>query len=185
MGCGGRSPVSQLRDGTPAEAAARVMKFYDANSDGKVAADELAASPGLLDGLSRIDSNKDGAIDLEEMTARFGKHDEQSNIIAFQLNVAANGAPLDGAVVTFTPDPATAGEGKQSYSGTSAAGGVGLKGSELSMPGLPAGYYTVQISQPAQSIDFKRGVEIGDDVPSPNRITIDVSAKKPSGSSGR
>jgi hypothetical protein len=170
--------VSQLRDGTPGEAAARVMKSYDANGDGKVAADELTASPGLLEGLSRIDSNKDGAIDLEEMTARFGKHDEQSNIIAFQLNVAANGAPLDGAVVTFTPDPAALGEGKQAYSGTSVAGGVALTGSELSMPGLPAGYYTVQVSQPAQSIDFKRGVEIGDDVPSPNRVTIDVSGKK-------
>jgi len=179
VGCGGRSPVSQLRDGTPDEAAARVVKLYDSNSDGKVSSEELIASPGLLDGISRIDVNKDGTIDLEEMTARFAKHDGQSNIIAMQLNVAANGAPLDGATVTFTPDPAT-GEGKQSYSGTSAAGVVALKGSEITMPGLPAGYYTVQISQTSQSIDFKRGVEIGDDVPSPNRLVIDVSGKKPS-----
>ena len=183
-GCGGGSPVSQFRSGTPEEAAGRVLKLYDADNDGKASTDELKASPGLLDGLSRIDSNRDGAIDLAEMTARFAQHDEMSNVVGFQLNVAAQGAPLDGALVTFTPDPAM-GEGKQSYSGTSAAGGVFLAGSELSMTGLPTGYYTVQISQPSGGVDFKRGIEVADDTPSPNRLTIDVRDKAPAASRGR
>jgi hypothetical protein len=69
IGCGGNSAVSQLRDGTPAEAAAKVMTLYDGDRDGKLTATELAAAPGLVDGLSRIDSNRDGTIDLAEMTS--------------------------------------------------------------------------------------------------------------------
>src|SRR5688572_31632863 len=66
VGCS--HPVkSQLRDGTPEEAAARVMESVDADKDGKITAQELASSPGLADGLPRIDANRDRAIDLSEM----------------------------------------------------------------------------------------------------------------------
>src|SRR5687767_9647499 len=70
-GCGKASSGSVLRSGTPDEAAAKVLELYDTNKDGKIVTAELAASPGLRDGLPRIDSNRDKAIDLSEMTARF------------------------------------------------------------------------------------------------------------------
>lgn len=178
-GCG-KSEVSQLRTGDPAEAAASVFKQCDGNQDGKLAADELAASPALVEGLTRIDANRDGAVDLAEMTARFTAHDAMSDVVGIQLNVTAKGKPLDGAVVTLTLEPFM-GEGKQSYAGTTANGSVQLEGAEMHMKGLPTGYFTAHIVHQASGVDVKRGIEIADDTPSPNRLVIDVAAAASNG----
>jgi hypothetical protein len=179
VGCS--HPVkSQLRDGTPEEAAARVMESVDADKDGKIVAQELASSPGLADGLPRIDANRDRVIDLSEMTARFAAHDKQSKLVALQVSVTAKRSPLDGAVVTFTPEPFM-GEGKQAYIGTTSGGSCSLQGQDVKLPGLPAGYYKVQIVHAASGTDVTRGVEVADDTPSPNRLTFDtqVAPKQP------
>jgi hypothetical protein len=86
----------------------------------------LAASPGLTEGLTRIDANRDGIVDLAEMTARFTALDDLSDVISMQVMVTANGTPLDGAIVTMTPDPCM-GEGKQDYEGTTVNGSVTRK----------------------------------------------------------
>jgi hypothetical protein len=182
-GCGGKSVVSELREGTPAEAAARVMTLYDGDNDGKLAAAELAASPGILDGLSRIDSNRDGSVDLAEMTARFTVHDDLSDIIPTQVEVTAAGTPLEGATVIFTLDPCM-GEGKQTYRGSTVAGIAQPMGETTSIP-TPIGYYTVQIVHSATGVDVTRGCEIANDTPSPNRRAIDVSGKTPATSRSR
>lgn len=182
-GCSGKSAVSQLRDGTPPEAAAKVMELYDRDRDGKLMAAELAASPGLTEGLSRIDANKDGAVDLTEMTARFTAQDELSDVVAMQVTVTSNGTPLDGAVVTMTPDPCM-GEGKQAYEGTTVNGSVTPMGAVSPMP-TPVGYYTLHIVHAATGVDLKRGHEVADDAPSPNRLAVDVSGKAPTAGRGR
>lgn len=182
-GCGGKSVVSELREGTPAEAAARVMTLYDGDKDGKLAAAELAASPGILDGLSRIDSNKDGAVDLAEMTARFTVHDDLSDVIPTQTMVTANGTPLESAVVIFTPDPCM-GEGKQTYRGSTVGGIAQPMGETTSMP-TPIGYYTVQVVHSESGVNLTRGCEVANDTPSPNRLAIDVSGKAPAASRSR
>jgi hypothetical protein len=172
-GCGGKSPVSQLRDGTPPEAAAKVMELYDGDSDGKLVAAELAASPGLTEGLSRIDANKDGAVDLAEMTARFTALDDLSDVVSMQVMVTSNGTPLDGAVVTLTPDPCM-GEDKQAYEGTTINGVVAPVGLVTPMP-TPTGYYTLHIVHATTGVDLTRGHEVTEDGPSPNRLTVDVA----------
>jgi hypothetical protein len=182
-GCSGKSAISQLRDGTPAEAAAKVMELYDSDKDGKLIAAELAASPGLTEGLSRIDANKDGAVDLAEMTARFTALDDLSDVISMQVVVTDKGTPLDGAVVTLTPDPCM-GEGKQAYEGTTVNGSVAPMGVVTPMP-TPAGYYTLHIAHAATGVDLKRGHEVADDTASPNRLAIDVSGKAPPAGRGR
>lgn len=179
-GCG-KSPVSQLRDGTPAEAATKVMALYDGDADGKLVAAELAASPGLVVGLPRIDANGDGSIDLAEMTARFAAQDELSDVIPMQITVTSNGALLDGAVVMLTPDPCM-GEGKQTYQGIATGGIAQPMGQTTPMP-LPVGYYTLQITH-SSGVDMKRGLEVADDVPAATRLAIDVSGKA-TGTSGR
>jgi len=176
-GCGGKSAVSQLRDGTPAEAAAKVMELYDGDHDGKLIAAELAASPGLAEGLSRIDANRDGVVDLAEMTARFTTLDDLSDVVAMQVMVTANGTPLDGAAVTLTPDPCM-GEGKQAYEGTTVNGLTAPAGLATPMP-TPTGYYTLHIVHAATSVDLTRGHEVAEDGPSPNRLMVDVSGKAP------
>jgi hypothetical protein len=183
MGCSGKSAVSQLRDGTPPEAAAKVMELYDSDKDGKLVAVELAASPGLTEGLSRIDANKDGAVDLAEMTARFTALDDLSDVISMQVMVTANGTPLEGAVVTLTPDPCM-GEGKQAYEGTTVNGSATPMGAVAPMP-TPVGYYTLHVVHAATAVDLKRGHEVADDAPSPNRLAVDVSGKTPPAGRGR
>lgn len=174
-GCSGKSVVSQLRDGTPPEAAAKVMELYDGDRDGKLVAAELATSPGLAEGLSRIDANRDGAVDLAEMTARFTALDDFADVVSMQVTVTSNGTPLDGAVVTLTPDPCM-GEGKQVYEGATVNGSVTPMGLVTPMP-TPTGYYTLHIVHAATGVDLTRGHEVTQDGPSPNRLAVDVSGK--------
>jgi hypothetical protein len=173
IGCGGKSAVSQLREGTPAEAAAKVMTLYDGDRDGKLTATELAVAPGLVDGLSRIDSSHDGVVDVAEMTARFVAQDELSDVVPVQIMVTNKGTPLDGAVATMTPDPCM-GEGKQTYEGKTANGLAQLVGTTTPMP-TPTGYYTLRIVDSANGVDLTRGYEVAEDGPSANRLTIDVA----------
>jgi hypothetical protein len=182
-GCGGKSATSQLRDGTPAEAAAKVMELYDGDQDGKLVTAELAASPGLAEGLSRIDKNRDGDVDLAEITARFTALDDLSDVVPVQVTVTAKGTPLDGAVVTMTPDPCM-GESKQSYEGTTANGMATPFGKTTPMP-TPTGYYTLHIVHSPTGVDLTRGHEVAEDAPSPNRLAIDVSGKTPPAGRGR
>lgn len=177
FGCSGKSAVSQLRDGTPPEAAAKVMELYDGDRDGKLVAGELAASPGLAEGLSRIDANRDGAIDLAEMIARFTALDDFADVVSMQVTVTSNGTPLDGAVVTLTPDPCM-GEGKQVYEGATVNGSVTPMGLVTPIP-TPTGYYTLHIVHAATGVDLTRGHEVTQDGPSPNRLAVDVSGKAP------
>lgn len=177
IGCSGKSAVSQLRDGTPAEAAAKVMELYDGDRDGKLVAAELAASPGLTEGLSRIDANRDATIDLAEMTTRFTALDDLSDVVAMQVMVTSNGTPLDGAVVTLTPDPCM-GEGKQAYEGTTVNGLTTPAGLATPMP-TPTGYYTLHIVHAATGVDLTRGHEVAEDGPSPNRLAVDVNGTTP------
>jgi hypothetical protein len=159
------------------------MELYDSDRDGKLVAAELAASPGLTEGLTRIDANKDGIVDLAEMTARFTTQDDLSDVISMQVMVTANGTPLDGATVTMTPDPCM-GEDKQNYEGTTANGSVTPLGVVAPMP-TPVGYYTLHIVHAATGADLKRGHEVADDTPSPNRLAVDVSGKAPPAGRGR
>jgi hypothetical protein len=169
-----KSAVSQLRTSTPAEAAAQVLELYDGNKDGKLDSKELAASPALIDGLPRIDRDRDGAVTLAEMEARFGAHDQMSDVVAFQLHVKSKNVPLSGALVTFMPEPFM-GEGKQSYVGTTDQGGAcSLEGQEIKLPGVPTGYYKVHIVHQASGTDVTRGVEVADDTPAPNRLELDT-----------
>lgn len=183
-GCS-KSGVSQFRTNAPAEATALVLERYDSNKDGKLVAGELAASPGLVDGVGRIDANRDGGFDAAELEARFAAHDQMSDIIGFQVRITANQAPLSGATVTFIPEPFM-GEGKQSYVGTTADSGMCyVSGDEVKLPGVPVGFYKVHIVHAASGADVTRGCEVGDDMPSPNRLAFDTELSTVPTAAGR
>jgi hypothetical protein len=173
-GCG-QSEESQLRTSTPAEAAAKVMELYDADDDGRLATDEIKASPGLADGLVRIDVNRDGAIDESEMEIRFEAHDGLADLVAFEVRVTKNRTPLEGAEVTFTPE-LLMGEDKQAYAGTSGPGGLCVVKplGDVPLPAVPTGYYSVHIVHAPSGVDVTRGCEVASDLPSPNRLEFDV-----------
>jgi hypothetical protein len=185
-GCGGASPSSILRTGTPAEAAAKAAGQYDSNKDGKIDKQELAASPALLAGLPHIDANRDGSIDIAELQKRFEAHDNMTDLASFDVQVLSGQAPLAGAEVTFTAEPFM-GEGKQPYVGTTAENGVcGLRGQEAEVPGVPLGFYRVRIVHVASGVDITRGCEVAADLPTRNGMAFDVKlASGPIANSGR
>jgi hypothetical protein len=162
------------------------MELHDANKDGKLDKKELAAVPSLAFSAGQVDKSRDGAIDLAEMQARFEAHDQMSDLVAFDVQVSARGAPLSGATVTLTPEPFM-GERKQSYVGSSTEGGLCiLKGQEVELVGVPIGYYKVTIAHDASGANVTRGCEVADDLPTANRLAFDTQlATVPGATSGR
>lgn len=169
-GCGGmNSPKSENYDA--ATATAKALETYDQNSDGQLSAAELKACPALAGGMRRIDRNGDGALSAEELQARMQSLAGQSDFIGLALRVTAQGRPLVGAQLTMTPEPFM-GDALQAYSGTTVeGGGCPLKGDNRMVPGIPIGFYRVQIVQADQGINEVRGREVADDTTG-NRLSI-------------
>jgi hypothetical protein len=179
LGCSG-SAVSQVRTGTPQEAAAKAFEIYDADSDGKLADDELQKCLSIASALDRIDSNRDSAVDLAEMEARFAAHDELADLVGFDIRITSKQEPLVGATITYTPEPFM-GEGKQNYVGTSTDGGnCYVVGQEVEFPGVPIGFYQVRIVHQASGVDVTRGCEVAGDAPTANRMEFDVAVEQTS-----
>jgi hypothetical protein len=170
VGCGGAAS-SQLRNYDAPTAAGKAMELYDANSDGKIATEEMKNCPALSASTRRIDNDNDGAISREELRARFEALDAQSDLVAVSVRVTRQGRPLPEAQVTLTPAPFM-GEGLQHYTGTTDSGGeCFLSGSEMELPGLPSGFYEAKIVHAGSNIDAVRGCEVADDA-SGNRLTL-------------
>jgi len=148
----------------PSAATTKALEQYDRNSDRKLSADELKASPALSASAARIDKNRDGSLSENEIRERFKAHESLAGNLLFQISVSAQGKPLADATVTFTPEPFM-GEGLQTYVGTTGEKGLcALKGSQFKTLGVPDGFYQVHVSQTAHGIDAVRGVEIANDI---------------------
>jgi hypothetical protein len=184
-GCGDDSPAAILRTGSPADAAAKALQLHDSNNDGKLDKSELGAVPSLAGSVLHVDANRDGAIAQAELEARFTAHDAMADLATFDVEVTENGSPLDGAVVTFIAEPFM-GEGKQAYVGTTAANGMcGLVGESVKIPGVPVGFYRVQIAHAASGADVTRGCEVATDLPTANRLAFDTKIAGPITSGNR
>lgn len=169
-GCGGAvSAKSESYDA--ATATAKALETYDRNGDGQLSAAELVACPALANGMRHIDRNGDGTLTADEIQARMQSLDAQSDFIGLGLRVTAKGRPLVGAQLTMTPEPFM-GNGLQVYSGTTVeGGGCLLKGDSKMVPGIPIGFYRVQVVQDDQGINEVRGCEVADDTTG-NRLNI-------------
>ena len=169
-GCGS-TPSSRLQRHDPSTVAAKAMEAYDANGDGKLAKDELKAVPSLAASGRRVDLNHDGEITTEEIQTRMEQIDPMSDFVGLDVRILSKGQPLEGAHVTFVPEPFM-GDGYQTFSGTTVAGGgCPLVGDGRQLPGIPVGFYTAKIVHSAQGIDAARGIEIADDATG-NRLEI-------------
>jgi hypothetical protein len=168
-GCGPQFAAPPARQ-VPAAAASKALAAYDANGDASLDDRELGASPSLLAARVRLDANKDGKVSAEEIAARLEAYRGMSDFIATVIRVTRSGKPVAGARVTLTADPFF-GADDPVYSGVTDEHGsvlVALPGG--GMQGLvPPGFYTVEVTgaEPA-----KRGYEIADDVPGTNRLEI-------------
>jgi hypothetical protein len=163
IGCS-RSTTQRASAFDSTTATAKALDQYDRNGDRKLSVQELKASAALSTSSARIDKNRDGSLSEGEIRDRFRSHESLTGKSLFLVGVSAQGKPLSGAAVTFTPEPFM-GEGLQSYVGTTGENGLcSLEGVGFKTLGIPNGFYQIHIIQADRGIDDVRGAEIASDL---------------------
>ena len=80
--------------------------MYDKDGDGTISGKELDNCPGIKDALEYCDINHDGKITAAAIAARIHEWQESKvGTAATIVRVQLDGAPLEGATVTFDPEP--------------------------------------------------------------------------------
>ena len=157
-------------------AAAKAMEQYDANHDGKLSDAELDACPSIKSALAKIDTNGDKTVTAEKLTARIqswqGKGITRMGIVC---TVTRGEEPLAGAEVKFVPEKFMGsnfqpGTGKTDQNGKAAISLAEADGG--SHPGLPLGYYRVEITKSGEQIPAKYNTEttLGQEVAPDNPV---------------
>jgi hypothetical protein len=132
----------------PQAAAKAAMAAYDADHNGVLDAKELEKSPPLQVALKNMGGDAAGGLKEAAIAARMSNWLKSSAIIMnLPISVTLDGSPLDGATVTFDPEPFL-GSGYTACSGvTDKAGTVYLKGPLEKFSGIYVGLYRVRISK--------------------------------------
>lgn len=88
------------------DAASAAMELYDKDGDGAIAGSELDAASGIKSAMTTIDGDKDGKVTAEEIAARVEAWQATSfGVMSMQCSFTMDGKPLDGAAITFDPEP--------------------------------------------------------------------------------
>jgi hypothetical protein len=165
-GCSHRTSVPKLSFNASKAADAALVE-YDANHDGALAGDELAACPGIKDSLPNFDKNGDGRVDADEMKSRFQVWlDSPTRLLKLLCVVRLDGQPLSGATVTFTPEKFMADALLPGDGGTGANGMAGISietedvdGGPSQPTGMRLGLYRVAVTHPSIKIPAKYNSE--------------------------
>lgn len=107
IGCSGRLPALKPPKFDPVAAAKAAMEQYDANQDGIIGGAELKDAPGISFSLDRIDTDRDDGVTEEEMSRMIQEKwvDPGDGVMRVKCDVTLNRQPLDGATITFEPEP--------------------------------------------------------------------------------
>ena len=188
-GCSSRPPRVVQAKIDPAAAAKAAMDAYDADGNGSLSAQELVKCPALARSIARFDANKDGSLTADEIAARIRTWQEQRvGLMRFCCRVFRNRAPLAGAAVRFVPEPFLGGELKPASGTTDATGMVFLSVAAADLPadqkgltGVQPGLYKVEITHPRIklppkfNIETTLGQEVSLDVEGLANVVFDVS----------
>ena len=182
-GCSSR-PAPQWPELVPGDVAKRAMDEYDKNHDGKIDAEELKASPALLEAMATMDVNHEGSLTEAKIAERVRKWLKGGTIVFNPLvSVSLDGQPLSGATVAFEPETFMGPAYKPTSAVTDAAGTCLPPGDDPKFPGLHVGLYRVRISKkvngqetlPARynaSTELAR--EIAEDLPREKKMVLGV-----------
>jgi hypothetical protein len=147
VGCGGAPTVSAPKFDSKA-IASQAMEMIDKDNDGYLTKDELAMSPGLLDGMRTIDKDGDGKMTADEIIQRMDDliaAKNASQIVVCQFTRSGN-QPVVDAEITFQPEPFMADVIVPATGQTDRRGKA-----ELACPATPLGvqpgFYRVSISK--------------------------------------
>ncbi len=140
----------------PRAAGAAAIKQFDANGDGKISGKELDKCPGLKAAIDQVDRNGDGTITAEEIAARIKAwQDSKLGRMSLGCRVTHNGKPLAGAEVKFVPEKFLGDNLKIATGKTNAAGVTMITATNGRFPGVPPGFYRVEITKPGEKIPAK------------------------------
>ena len=167
VGCSGKPTGVKAPQINPAGATKALMAQYDTDNDGQLSQAELSNCTALSDALNRYDENGDLKISGEELTKRFtGWLEGGLGISSLACRLTFKGRPLEGAEISFVPDPCFADTLKRA-SGTTDDSGVAMLSIDPShmpadahnMQGVQQGLFSVEITHPTVTIPPKYNVE--------------------------
>ena len=154
-GCSGGSSRTPPPEIDADAAAQQAISMYDTNGDGVISGKELDKCPGIKDALEHYDIKHDGKITAAAIAARIREWQESKlGTTVPKVRVLLDGQLLEGATVTFEPEPflgphvATA-SGQTAQNGAvllTIAADPGNPQSERK-PGVHCGLYKVRISK--------------------------------------
>jgi hypothetical protein len=139
------------------------IEEFDTNKDGKISGKEFDKVPSLKSNLKRLDADGDGAVTAEEIANRIKfLHDElKIGRMSIRCIVLHNGQPLEGAEVKFVPEKFL---GKNMKVARGTTDGTGMCRMSIDVgpddfpgvyPGLPLGFYRVEITKAGEKIPAK------------------------------
>jgi hypothetical protein len=162
-GCGGGSIGRVSVPSYDPDAAAReAVKQFDKNGDRAIDGPELDAAPGLKAAFAGKKVTADALKARIEQYRAGG-----AGVMGYVVKVTRGPASLDGATVTFTPEPFLAGVVREATATTGPDGAATTftVGGE-SLPGLAPGMYRVSVSKPGVDIPaaYATGSAVGCEV---------------------
>ena len=164
-----------------AAAAAQAVAEYDANGDQQLEEGELTGAPELAAVLKRYDADADGRLTADELAAGIRRWSEgRAGLLLWPYQVTLNGQPLSGAEVKLVPAPYL-GDAIAPASSTSdgaGRGSIAIKPEDLpagapKRPLVQPGLYRVEITHPSSKIPEKYnaattlGLEVSAETESP------------------
>jgi hypothetical protein len=159
QGCGERPGRNSLSAIDAAAAGRRAVAMYDTDKNGKISPDEMEKCPGLKAAHSVIDPAGQG-VSAQTITAEI-KIWQKNNVtrVPVSCTVLRNGKPLEGADVKLVPE-SFLGPDLMTAGGTTDGSGVAnlsvAIGPGLSeAPGVPPGFYRVEVTKPGVDIPAK------------------------------
>ncbi len=180
-GCG-RGPARVKQPSIdPAAAGARALEAYDTDRDGRIAGAELDATPALKSALTRLDANHDGGVSADEIAARVKAWKGMvTGLAAIRCHVTLDGKPVANATVTLTPEPFLGESVRPASGATNQYGDAAPTVAEDDKPapnlpgGVHLGLYTVSISKLANGKE-----SIPRAYHTPSRLGVEVSYDEP------
>jgi hypothetical protein len=162
-----------------------IFAALDKNTDGKLDAEELAASPGLAAGARYIDADQDKNLTREELATRFERYRAlRVGLRSPSFRVTYRGRPVSGATLDFIPEAWLEGLVEPARGTTDAAGLVMPQAEGQSLPGMRIGYYRVKVTSPQTKIPAKYAaddsplgadVSLGDDASSYGSVELKIT----------
>jgi hypothetical protein len=157
-----REPARIVPPSIDAEAAGQeALKMYDINpKDGKISGAELDKVPALIQALPNFKSTKEKGVTAADITARIKAW--QATLVGRMGSISAlvtrGGKPIAGVEVKFVPEKFL-GSSMPVSTGTTGEDGYAPMSAPISgpddSPGVPPGFYRVEITKSDGSIPAK------------------------------